>query len=873
MPKKTHFRRTKIQRGLALLGLALPWLHAQAAPQIEIGNNSIHIIKDDGSLWSWGENYNGQTGVASPNDKIQSPQLIAGNWKQVGAVGGLAIKADGTLWRISDTGSSDDPVLQALTRQPQQVGEDNDWAQVSQSYDAVLLKQDGSLWLYTRDPNDPLSEFKIEPLDVGAEPWLAVKADAHRLWAIRADHSLWYWQRDYLNGPLPYARHQWGTDTDWESFGGESDTIRIVKSDKSTWENVAKDAWFYSSVKIEQKYDSSWLAVDSHIRYFVGIKQDHTLWQWGEIVEPSGFRDYVQRTIEQPEQVGSDSNWESVSAGDHFAIASKSDGSLWGWGLEGSSSFLGVDYWIPRQVSQETDWWKTRTGGYGSFAIKVDGTLWSWGYSEQLGLSNSTTDEWGYIQTPDVWHPQQVGGDRDWVDISAGWRHIVALKANGSIWSWGGNRYGVLGLGIESTSFGLDSPAQIGDRTDWVKIAAAEDTSYAIDNSGRLWAWGENSEAQIGDGTEEDRIVPTQVGNDTDWRDITGGWGHALAIKADGSLWGWGRNSQGQLGDGTTEDHPTPVRIGSDNDWKTVVAGDSHNIALKADGSIWGWGFNYSGQAGLGHNNPALQPSRIGTDSDWIEVGADDDGSFAIKSDNSLWVWGKGEALGLGGLVYNHNAPVKMSTPATWFAIGFGADSRHKTAIRCDGTLWAWGRRFSALGQEYNNVITEPTPIFIPAQLPDYSVSDASRCLLSGSENIDLQVASASVTTTGSINAGSNLDAEFSISNLGSIGTSSEPFVAQWYLSADNQIDTNDIALNSVLLTGMNSGETLAYSSQVNIPITTQATSYFLILLIDATNTQTESDESNNSFNLGQITVARPNGRPEQPPGKIRRKQ
>ncbi|WP_410176164.1 RCC1 domain-containing protein [Shewanella cyperi] len=785
----------------------------------------------------------------------------------------LAIKADGTLWlwgNEQNTAAAKEDRLQ--WRLPQQIGMEQDWAEVSIGSDyfssVILRKQDGSLWSgkwnYTPEPNPEPTSFSITPLDAGQ--WLDVAADKYsRFWALSVDHGLWYWERTN-NG---YVKAQVGTATDWQAFSAESDQVLVIKSDNSVWQ---------ANHEPLPQFDSSWLAIDSHNGFFVGLKQDHTLWQWGNYIEKDDqeYEGYRYRQIDQPEQVGNESNWIVARAGERFAIAQKNDGSYWGWGAGSYSySFRGVDYRQPRQIGQEQDWRSTSTGWHSSFAIKQDGSLWSWGSGAELGLDNGFINEWGDVQNPKVWLPQQVGADTDWVEIRAGYSHTLALKADGTLWTWGNNGYGLMGQGpygpLDNGRYESDVPVQIGSRTDWVKIAAAEDTSYAIDSSGRLWGWGENTYGQIGDGSLEDRGVPTQVGNDADWRDIAGGWAHTVAIKNDGSLWGWGHNTYGQVGDGSNEDRLTPVRIGTDYDWQAVLAGDSHSIALKKDGSLWGWGDGGDGQTGQGHLEDVNQPSRIGTESDWQSIGAGNWHSFAVKSDNSLWAWGEHRAIGLGSVVEDQSLPVHIQAPAAWIALGFGADSDHATGISCDGSLWSWGsRNYPELGLGNTRVILEPVQIFIPQPSP---VVDSGTCSLPGVKNIDLQVASASVTTTGTINAGSSLDAEFSISNLGSIGTSSEPFVAQWYLSADNQIDTNDIALNSVLITGLDSGETLAYSSQVNIPITTQATSYFLILLIDATNTQTESDESNNSFNLGQITVARPNGRPEQPPGKIRRKQ
>jgi len=112
----------------------------------------------------------------------------------------------------------------------------------------------------------------------------------------------------------------------------------------------------------------------------------------------------------------------------------------------------------------------------------------------------------------------------------------------------------------------------------------------AIKRDGSLWAWGDNPEGQLGNGTKIKESAPIRVGTDTNWLAAAGGGYHTLAIRTDGTLWGWGRNDEGQLGDGTKANRLTPVQIGSDKDWVAVAAGEKHSIGVKQDGSVWKWG-------------------------------------------------------------------------------------------------------------------------------------------------------------------------------------------------------------------------------------------------------------------------------------------
>jgi alpha-tubulin suppressor-like RCC1 family protein len=157
----------------------------------------------------------------------------------------------------------------------------------------------------------------------------------------------------------------------------------------------------------------------------------------------------------------------------------------------------------------------------------------------------------------------------------------IALRSDGTLWSWGFNGNGQLGIG-DNTAF--DFPVQVGTATDWSDIVCGSFHVLALKTDGTLWAWGLNNNGQLGISNNTSQNSPVQVGNETTWSKIEAGLGHSAAIKTDGSLWMWGNNFFGQLGDGTTMDANAPVQIGTDNNWKTISAG-SHCIALRTNGS------------------------------------------------------------------------------------------------------------------------------------------------------------------------------------------------------------------------------------------------------------------------------------------------
>ena len=231
--------------------------------------------------------------------------------------------------------------------------------------------------------------------------------------------------------------------------------------------------------------------------------------------------------------------------------------------------------------------------------------------------------------------PVQVGALTDWSVMNGGQHHTLAIKTNGSLWVWGNNADGKLGLGSGLVSGSKSSPVQIGSLTDWASISSGNQHCLAVKTDGSLWAWGANSTAYplIGDGTIISRSSPVQVGALTDWAFVSAGGGKSHAIKTDGSLWAWGRGTGGRLGLGNTTSYSSPVQVGSLTNWATVDgAGNNRSAALKTDGTIWSWG--EGGFGVLGHNNTTNynSPVQIGSTTTWTSIEASLNHMVATKT-------------------------------------------------------------------------------------------------------------------------------------------------------------------------------------------------------------------------------------------------
>ncbi len=314
--------------------------------------------------------------------------------------------------------------------------------------------------------------------------------------------------------------------------------------------------------------------------------------------------------------------------------------------------------------------------------LKADGSLWT------LGLASE-----GKVQL------QQFKRQHDWVDISTDLTHSLALKSDGSLWAWGVDKNGQLGDGANQPS--CDHPERIGMDSDWAHVFAGGFQSFALKSNGTLWAWGSNNKGQLGLGNTQAANVPTQVGRDRDWAAVAAGLVHTLALKTDGSLWAWGQNGNGMLGDGTaggingtpidSANRFAPVRIGSETGWQSISAGDNHSAGIKKDGSLWTWGSNFAGQLGDGTKKGAVVPSRVGTATDWKTVACCGNHTLAIKQNGSLWVWGYNFANQLGdGTAVDKPQPVQLGHETNWALVAGGAMC--SVAMKSDGTVWFWGQ-------------------------------------------------------------------------------------------------------------------------------------------------------------------------------------
>ena len=368
----------------------------------------------------------------------------------------------------------------------------------------------------------------------------------------------------------------------------------------------------------------SWL-----LDQFVG----NTLFCWG--LGTSGqLGDNTATSKSNPVQtIAQGNNWKQVACGQSHTASIKTDGTLWTWGSN-TNGQLGDNTTTSRSspvqtVAFGTNWKQVSVSSlnpYFTAAIKTDGTLWCWGLNSlgQLG-NNTTTRRSSPVQT--------VAFGTNWKQVSCGNNHAVAIKTDGTLWTWGYNFYGNLG---DNTATSKSSPVQtIAFGTNWKQISCGSEYNAAIKTDGTLWVWGYNLSGQLGDNTATNKSSPIQtITGGTNWKQAACGLNHTASIKTDGTLWLWGANASGQLGDNTTAAKSSPVQtVSFGTNWKQVACGSSHTAAIKTDGTLWSWGNNPSGQ--LGNNTVTTRSSPVQTSAygtNWKQVSCGDSHTAAVTN-------------------------------------------------------------------------------------------------------------------------------------------------------------------------------------------------------------------------------------------------
>ncbi|MEV8632536.1 S8 family serine peptidase [Streptosporangium sp. NPDC051023] len=380
--------------------------------------------------------------------------------------------------------------------------------------------------------------------------------------------------------------------------------------------------------------------------------------------QPGGKGDGITVTdIEYQAMLVPEYGPQKVAAGDDHSLMlawNASGGEVWAWG-DNAQGQLGLGHTtvrkVPARVPGMTGVTTVSAGNGYSVALKSDGTVWAWGDNSQGQLGNGTTTDSSV--------PVQVAGISTAVGISAGPGHVLAVMSDGTVRAWGDNSQRQLGYGTMDSSLALTVPGLTGVSTAFGSVAAGAAHSVAVLATGTVKAWGDNSQGQLGDGTTTDRISPVTVSGLTNVSQVSSRGEHVLALVSGGTVKAWGDNSQGQLGDGTLTDRKTPVSVSGLTNVSQVAAGSLHSAATTSSltSTTYTWGDNAQGQLGNGTTTDSTTPVALSLGAESIAVGT---AHNVAKLSQWFHAWGANGSGRLGdGTTTARTSPVQLSGALT----------------------------------------------------------------------------------------------------------------------------------------------------------------------------------------------------------------
>jgi alpha-tubulin suppressor-like RCC1 family protein len=507
-----------------------------------------------------------------------------------------------------------------------------------------------------------------------------------------------------------------GTTAEQLSAGGRHTCL--IRNNGSLWcwgENmygqlgsgVASDV--EASPVRESTLDTTWEVVEAGGSHTCALRRDGSLWCWGSnflgqlgdgngntgdnTLSPAPVREATEAT-----------DWRSVSAGDKHTCAIKTDGSLWCWGnnssgqLGNGQSGTGAHQAAPvRESSSAADWDSVVAGGYHTCAVKTNRTLWCWGYnfSGQLGVGVGASGA-----TENKSAPTQVGTDTNWTQVDAGGYHTCAVKTVGTLWCWGNNFYGQVGDGTSGTANNRNVPMQEQTASGgWTGVATGGWFTCALRGATARFCWGRNTEGEFGNGTRVSSSTPSAVdATPQNWTAFAAGGAHACGLLGATKLACWGRNVEGQLGLGEVGLAPSdaPRQVGTERAWRRVTVGDRHACGTDSADALWCWGRNDQGQLGTGAVSliplDRAQAVATTTATAWTDIAADFGTTCGVHSNGTLWCWGDNSSGQLG----NNDAPNDSSVHAQEATSAqnwsrVAIQATQSCGVRADGTLWCWG--------------------------------------------------------------------------------------------------------------------------------------------------------------------------------------
>jgi len=636
------------------------------------GSFSSFAIDEFDNLWGWGCNQSGELGDGTTTDRKLPVKIKSGTKFRIissssGSSHTMAIDEFGNLWVFGDNGSGqlgDGTTTNKST--PIQFKPGTKFKSISAGRShSLAIDEFGNIWSCGYNTLGQLGNgsYTGTSIPVRIKPdtkFKSVSAGYNFSMAIDESGNLWSWG---------------------ENFSGQLGDGTLTGS----------------SLPVKIRPDIKFVSLSLGYSFSIAIDESGNLWTWGENSNGQLGNNEISDT-KLPAQIKQGTEFEIVSAGSEFALAIEKSGNLWSWGFNNSGQ-LGIEIQsiklMPVLIKPETFFKSIEIGFKNSMAIDESDNLWAWGYNNEgkLGDGSSTNkmypvqiESGTQFKSVSTYHSTialdksgnlfgcgrnglpysirssalKIMSNLKFKDISEGNMHSLAIDESGNIWACGDNRGGQLGNGTITENY--KEINQIISEVKFKSVSAGSYHSLAIDESGYLWAWGDNWYGQLGDGTDVDKKVPVKIKSNVKFKQISAGEFYSMAIDESGNLWAWGRNLLGQLGDGTEDLRTSPVVIKSGTKFKFVASGASHTLAIDDSGDLWAWGNNSTGQLGNGSTTRLNSPVKIKTGTKFKSVSAGTNHSLAIDELGRLWAWGDNSEGQLGDGTSFSKIPIWLNT-------------------------------------------------------------------------------------------------------------------------------------------------------------------------------------------------------------------
>jgi len=674
------FRSSPVQ-----IGTGDSWLNVTA------GKTHTVAIATTYKLWSWGDNTYGELGDSTTINRSSPVQIGSNNWSQVSAGGThtAGINSTGLLltWGYNNYGQLGLNTFYSGSY----------YTQVSEGPTHTLaIRNDGALFVWGRNQlgqlglGDTLS--RSSPVQLGTSSWTSVDAGNSHSVAVRSDGKLFTWgSNDWGQLGNNLTNTTPSINIAWSKIVVSSSSIHTmaIKNDGTLWGwgqqgsegRIGDGTTINRSSPVQVGSLNTWIDVAVGSGHSMGITNDNVLYTWG-INSFGQLGDGTATARTSPVVVGF--NYKKVFAGYQTSLAIDNNNLAYIWGDNNNGLIPGGIVGTHRSniatLNSDTNW-SSFTIDQHILGTKTDSSLWTWGLGTtgQLGLNDLVSRS----------SPTQIGTS-SWSIISAGLSYSVGIANDNSLYAWGLNSSGQLGL---SDTINRSSPTLIGSAT---RVIAGNAHTLMINSAGNLYTWGSNQAGQLGDTTVVARSSPVQVGTDT-YNFIIAGTSNSTAIRStDSALITWGSGINGQLADNTNISKSSPIQVGTtlanqsnpvqigNSSYTIVSAGEGHTLSLGVDGILYGWGKNDQGQIG-----GQLNTLGIG----WSKVVIGPTHSLGIRFDGTLYAWGDNSSGQLGDrTVVAKSSPVVIDSTNNWKDIAVGQGSQYfSMAIRTDGKLYAWG--------------------------------------------------------------------------------------------------------------------------------------------------------------------------------------